>query len=86
LPRYFFHVHDGVDIRDLEGTEFPDITAARKEAIIAAGMAITEMGDKFWIGEFWRMTVTNADGLVLFELHFIGTAAAAAPSYGSRAR
>jgi hypothetical protein len=29
VPRYFFHVHDSVDIIDREGTEFPSLEEAR---------------------------------------------------------
>ncbi|MDF2974565.1 MAG: hypothetical protein K0R61_5015, partial [Microvirga sp.] len=25
VPRYFFHVHDSVDIIDQDGTEFPSL-------------------------------------------------------------
>lgn len=38
MPRYFFDVHDGVQILDDVGQPFPDIATAKLEAMrIAAG-------------------------------------------------
>lgn len=36
MPRYFFHVIDGVDILDKTGTLFPDEEAARLHALVLA--------------------------------------------------
>ncbi len=37
MPRWYLHVHDGERaILDPEGSELPDLTAARKEALAAA--------------------------------------------------
>lgn len=36
MPRYFFHLHDDMVSIDEEGTELPDIAAARKMAVEAA--------------------------------------------------
>jgi len=34
MPRYFFHVREGRELnRDGEGQDFPDVEAARKEAV-----------------------------------------------------
>lgn len=34
MPRFFFHVRDGADLsQDIEGQEFPDVEAARREAV-----------------------------------------------------
>lgn len=33
MPHYFFHVREGSDLnRDVEGQDFPDVEAARREA------------------------------------------------------
>ena len=37
MPRYFFHVRDGVDLPDTEGFELPDLEAAQAEAIGTCG-------------------------------------------------
>lgn len=36
MPRFFFNLHDGVDVRDGEGVVLPDLNAARKEALRGA--------------------------------------------------
>jgi hypothetical protein len=36
MPRYYFHVRDGKDMRDRMGSELPDVDAARNEAISAS--------------------------------------------------
>lgn len=37
MPRYFFHVREGVDLtRDIEGQDLPNAEAARTEAIRAS--------------------------------------------------
>lgn len=33
MPQYFLHVRDGIEAVDREGVEFPDLAAARREAI-----------------------------------------------------
>jgi hypothetical protein len=45
LPRYFFHIRDDDNlIRDEEGTELPDLSAARKEAALSAREILVEAG------------------------------------------
>ena len=33
MPRFFFHIHDDLVLRDDEGLELPDADAAREEAV-----------------------------------------------------
>lgn len=42
MPRYYFHVHNDILARDEEGREFPDLAAAREEAISGARDLIAE--------------------------------------------
>lgn len=44
MPRYYFDVHNGSgQVRDIEGTEFPDETSARREAArTVSAMAIDQ--------------------------------------------
>ena len=76
MPRYFFHVANGVD-RDTEGLDFPTLAEAKCEAVKAAGQIICEGSAAFWDSQEWEMIVTNEDGLTLFSLMFIGTEAPA---------
>ena len=51
MPRYFFHIIDGRDIIDHDGTELPGLRQVRAEAIRTAGAILRDEGDKFWNGE-----------------------------------
>lgn len=71
MPRYYFHVHDGVDSLDMEGTELPGIDAARAEAIVLAGEIIQNAGMRADLREEWRITVADVTDLVLFRMTFM---------------
>ena len=73
MLRYFFHIDDGTRIRDHEGTEFASIEQARIESVRLAGAMLTDAATTFWDGDQWRLEVTDAAGLILFTLDFIGT-------------
>ncbi len=72
VPRYFFHVHDSVDIIDQEGTEFPSPEEARGEAVVTAGEILREVGRKFWNSPEWRMWVTDEAGETVCAIKFSG--------------
>ena len=73
MPRYHFHVADGRDYPDLQGTELADLAAARREALRFAGALLADQDVSFWSGEEWSMRVTDATDLTLFTLMFIAT-------------
>ena len=77
MPRYFFHIFDGVDIRDYDGVELPDLTFARREALRYAGSLLDQASKRSSLGREWRMDVTDAKGLILFSLSFLVTDAPA---------
>lgn len=62
MPRYFFHINDGTEIIDDEGSVLDDATAARAQAVATAGAMLKEQGEKFWDGTEWRMTVVDEAG------------------------
>ena len=70
MPRYFFHVFDGISKPDLEGSECEDIYIAQSEAIRMTGEIMRDLGAKFWDGDDWRLEVTDADGRKLFIVRF----------------
>jgi len=78
VPRYHFNVEDGHSTIDEVGTELPNLTAARQEAVRAAGALIAEHAGRFWETAEWKVVVTDDKGLVLFTLHFFATDGAAA--------
>jgi hypothetical protein len=70
MPRYFFHVHDGENFTDLQGTVLDDDNAARIEAVRFSGDLLRSGAEKFWNGQEWLMRVTDETDLTLFELMF----------------
>jgi hypothetical protein len=70
MPRFYFHVHDGVSELDREGTELPDWEEARLEAIRQTGAILRDEAWHIALGEDWRMEVTDERGLLLFRLDF----------------
>jgi hypothetical protein len=73
LPRYFFHIRDGVDQPDLEGTELSGPDEAREMAVVATGEALKDLNGHFWEGDGeWRMTVTDWRSTVVCVLNVSG--------------
>ena len=71
MDRYFFDIVDGKDFPDLQGSEWPTLTAARIEAVRYAAEVLKEMPDRFWNCEEWIMTVSNYRRRPIFTLKFI---------------
>lgn len=78
MPIYHFNVHDGSDHPDSDGTELPNLEAARVHAVAYAGQLLIDHRETFWSAEEWKMVVTDANGLTLLTLMFIGVEAPAA--------
>ena len=72
MPRYFFHIHDGRNIPDQDGTDLPDIKAVRGEAIRAAGEILADINGGL-SHEEWRMEVTDEVGRPVLTLRFSAT-------------
>jgi hypothetical protein len=70
MPRYFFHIHDGHSIRDLEGSELSDIYVAQAEAVRLSGALLRDLGAKFWDEKDWKLEVTDGLDQALFILTF----------------
>ena len=73
MPRYFFHVHDGKDMRDEEGLDMPGDEEARTEAVRTAGEMLRDLADGFWDGESWTMEVVDMAGNRVCELKVLGS-------------
>ena len=73
MPRYFFHVEDGLSMPDIEGTVLADVAAAREESIRLFGALISEYTSDLWEGEVWFMEVHDEADRVLFTLSFAAT-------------
>jgi hypothetical protein len=79
MPIYHFNVRDGSDILDTDGTNLPNLRAARVEAVKLAGRLLMDEPDTFWEGSDWHVEVTNHHGVILFRLDFTATDAVLAP-------
>ncbi len=77
MSRYHFHVHDDRKMRDIEGTELPDLKSAQIEGVRLAGALLAREAAEFWNVCEWSMDVTDDKGLVLFTLDFSATLAPA---------
>jgi hypothetical protein len=53
MPRYFFHVHDSVDLLDNDGTELAGPDEARVQAVVTAGELLKDVGGRFWNSPEW---------------------------------
>jgi hypothetical protein len=74
MTRYYFNIQDGRTSLDEVGTELPNLSAARDEAIRASGDILKDGADPaVWTGEAWRLWVTdkpNGGGKTFFTLKF----------------
>ncbi len=70
MPRYFFHVRDGQEYLDPDGTELKDVAAAQIYALQVVTQVLSTAGSDFWNGEDWRLQVEDEAGTELFRLLF----------------
>ena len=68
MPRFYFHTEDGRPFPDQEGTELPDIGAARAAAIIVLSEVLRDNPDEFWKHERFKVTVTDEAKRKLFAI------------------
>ena len=68
MPRYFFHVHDGSERPDTEGTDLAGMGQVRSEAVRLTGEILRDMGGRFWWLPEWRLTVTDETGAEVLGL------------------
>lgn len=80
VPRFYFHTETDVRITDEEGMEFPGYAEARREAIRTCGQMMQDAPEVFWGSRPWNVSVTNADGLILWEIYVDGQTSAAGRS------
>lgn len=66
MPRYFLHIRDGATLlKDPDGSELPDLEAARAEALAAARQLLVELirADKVLNGQ--RFEIVDETGTLL---------------------
>ncbi|WP_129792365.1 hypothetical protein [Sphingosinicella sp. CPCC 101087] len=71
MPRYYFHLHNDMDVSDEEGMGLPDLEAAREQALenarVMACVSIKEQGN---VNLDHYIEVTDERGEALFKLTF----------------
>jgi hypothetical protein len=70
MPRYFFHIIDGEEIIDDEGTMLAGVDEARAEAIVVSGEMLKDLGGKFWGNGQWQIRVEDEAGAKVCALTF----------------
>jgi len=60
MPRYYFNIEDGHTTIDNEGSEHPDLQAARQEALVTSSETLRDGGGPHLSsGQPWRLWVTD---------------------------
>jgi hypothetical protein len=77
MPRYFFHIEHVKVVKDDIGAEHPNFSAAKRHAVKRVAEILDREPDIFWDSDIFRMTVAEADGLVLFTLDLVASMAPA---------
>jgi len=72
-PRFFFHLHDGQDLPDHEGTECKDPAEAHTQAVMTSGALLRDLGGRFWDSPDWEMNVTDEQGNSVCDPRSTGT-------------
>lgn len=75
MPRYFFNTQNGRLFVDEEGTELPDLSAARAAAVRLAGEVLRDEGEAFLCTSAWHLDVADETGSVLFSLDVLASGA-----------
>ena len=81
MALYFFHTQTGSRATDEIGLEFSSPREARAQAIIACGELAKDSPEGFWGSRPWSVIVTDAMGLILWELSMDGFASAAGGAF-----
>lgn len=68
MPRYFFHVKDGRDVRDEEGSELPNVASAQVIAVRTMGEILRERAVKNPLNEDMALHVLDEAGREVLTL------------------
>lgn len=70
MPRYFFHLHNDMDVTDEEGADLPDDAAARAYAVASIREVATESIATGCLDLGHYIQIVRDDGTVLQRLRF----------------
>jgi hypothetical protein len=75
MPKYFFIVrHEGHISDHSDGIDFPNLDAARLEALKSAGELLRELDVPLEAGSEWRMEVADETRRPIFSLSVVAEA------------
>lgn len=72
MALYYFHTQTDTRSTDSEGFELETPREARAQAIMTCGQMLKDSPDTFWGSRPWTVVVTDATGLILWELSMDG--------------
>lgn len=73
MTRYYFHAADGVQFRDAEGEELPDLDAAKDVALQVLTEMLPLKRDDFWNTKKFSVSVKDQTGRLVAVLTTIAT-------------
>ena len=71
MPRYFFHVRDGQEYLDADGSELENFAAAQLYSLQIMTQLLSTVDYALWNGQEWRLHVEDEAGKELFLLKFM---------------
>ena len=77
MALYYFHSQTDSRVSDTDGVELASPLEARREAIRTCGELMRDCPEPFWGSRPWSVTVTDARGLILWEVSMDGVSSAA---------
>ena len=80
MPLFYFHTQTDSRFTDEEGVECASPADARRAAIQTCGEMMRGCAETFWGSRPWSVVVTDASGLILWEIFMDGVSSAAAPA------
>lgn len=77
MPKYHFHLMHDVEYRDESGVELKDLHSAKCHAVKLIADALCGDPDKFWKADVYRVSIADAQGLLLLSVEMVAQAAPA---------
>lgn len=68
MPRYYFRLTDGVDLRDPQGDELADDEAARQASLQILAETLASRGASLLAGDAYLVETTEGEGRLVFRL------------------
>lgn len=76
MTAYYFHLTNGDETRDGQGTELASLHDARCYAVQMIAEVLCNAPERYWQHEEYRVTVSDESGLTLFIVEMVSTDAA----------